>query len=489
MDTFSSELLSFARGYLGGGIEQYNWFMEQIAPGRTGCDLDAGLAWIGDRQLARSGQLGTFAEDQTFMWAWAKPDLAGLPGTRHSVRLQEIGAAHGIPEFTTELLDLGGFHDPKLAADHLSLIAQGVLGARGMTKFNHGGRAYTYLAIDDESVALAQPDPGNVATWLRIASDLLLGGGARAVIAGYARRHGLIVREVPGGNELDLPGGYRLLARIDERDNIVDASVVNAEGIAQQPITAERPRPPRQPFIPDELLARLAPASAIAMGFKRGLLDFATGLRELESPTPTWDSVTGRYGIAELPELALAAVELGHYEFATDTWIWAGNGWPGSAAVRRAAFEAGANHLAAERVSLGPAFKPANAADLLTTAAVHLGGGVGWVHVPLEDGSGFRCLAITDPRITPPGTDPDFAATIFEVTANLLNPLTDVENRYRTMREMIVGYFEHFGIPTLFVGEPQMLIGHFGLYELRVEFGVDGALTRAYWGLQGQLGL
>ncbi|WP_330178853.1 hypothetical protein OHB26_20255 [Nocardia sp. NBC_01503] len=486
MDTFSSELLSFARGYLGGGIEQYNSFMTQIQPGRTGCDLDTGLAWIGERRLARSGQLGTFAEDQTFMWAWAKPDLTGLPGTEHAVRLREIGAAQGIPEFTTELLDLGGFHDPKLAADHLGLIAQGVLGARGMTKFNHGGRAYTYLAIDDETVALAEPDPGTVATWLRVAADLLLGGGARAVIAGYARRHGLTVREIPGGNELALPRGYALRARIDERDNIVDATVVDATGATYRAAPVQRPRPPRQPFVPDDLLARLASAAAITMGLKRGLLDFADGLRELERTTPTWNPDNGCYGIAELPELALAAVELGCYERPAETWIWADNGWAGSAAVRRLAFEAGANHLAAERVSLTPAFKPENVVDLLTAAAVHLGGGVGWVHVPTDDG--FRCLAVIDPRITPPGTDPDFAATIFEATANLLNPLTDVENRYRTMREMIVGYFEHFRVPTLYMGEPQLLMGHFGLYELRIEFGVDGALTRAYWGLQGQLG-
>ncbi|WP_330249818.1 hypothetical protein OG874_26360 [Nocardia sp. NBC_00565] len=53
------------------------------------------------------------------------------------------------------------------------------------------------------------------------------------------------------------------------------------------------------------------------------------------------------------------------------------------------------------------------------------------------------------------------------------------------MREIVVGYFRHHGISTLYVGEPQLLMGHFGLYEVRIEFefDVDGAVSRTGFGL------
>lgn len=486
VDAFSNALLSFARGYLGGAIEQYSAFQEQVPNGRMRLDVGTGRAWVGDRELSRSGELGTFAEDLTFMWAWAKPELAGLPGVEHSARLRDIGVRHGIPEFTEGLLDLGGFPDPKLAADHLSLIALGVLRARGSMKFNHGGRAYTYLVTDDEDSRYAEPDPGRAAEYLRIAALLLPGDGTRDVITGYARLHGLVTRPTSEGIDLVLSGGYRLIARIDERGNIVDASMVGPDGAPYMPTrTAPQPSSRRlSPFVPDGLLAVLAPAAAITVGLKGGLLDFAEELRDVERSRATWDPVRGRFGIEELPELSVAAVEIGRYDRGTRTWVWADNGWEGTATVRRLAREHDANHLDADSVDL-TAVAPAeeNTADVLSAAAVHLGGAVGWEFVP--DGDGYRALALTDERITAPAADPNVACAVFDSTANLLHPLTDSENRYRTMREMVVGYFRHYGIPTLYVGEPQLLMGHFGLYEVRVEFDVDGAVSRTGYGLIG----
>ncbi|MEU8898964.1 DUF6882 domain-containing protein [Nocardia sp. NPDC048505] len=486
MDTFSSALLSFARGYLGGAIEQYAAFQEQVPNGRMRIAQETGTAWVGERELSRSGELGTFAEDHTFMWSWAKPDLAGLPGIEHAERLREIGVRQGIPEFTEGLLDFGGFPDPKLAADHLSLIALGVLGARGTMKFNHGGRAYAYLVTDDDELAAATPDPARVSDHLRIAAMLLPGDGTRDVITGYARQHGLATESTDDGLQLVLPGGHRLVARIDERDNIIDAAMFGPDGAPYTPeATAPRQLPRVPPFLPDELLAELAPAVAVTMGLKRGLLDFATGLRELDRPTSTWDPATGLFGIAELPELGIAAVDLGRYDRDTESWEWAETDWTGSAAVRRLARAHGADHLAADRVELG-AITPhgENAIDVLSAAAVRLGEAAGWAFVP--DGNGYRVLALTDERIGEPGTDPDRACSVFDATANLLHPLTDPENRYRTMREMVAGYFRHYGVPAIYAGEPQLLAGHFGLYEVRVEFGVDGALSRTGVGLIGE---
>ncbi|WP_194815023.1 DUF6882 domain-containing protein [Nocardia sp. XZ_19_385] len=485
MDTFSDALLSFARGYLGGAIEQYSAFQEQVPSGRMRMEHATGTAWIGDRALRRSGELGTFAEDLTFMWAWAKPDLAGLPGVEHAHRLREIGVQQGILEFAEGLLDFGGFPDPKLAADHLSLIALGVLRARGSMKFNHGGRAYAYLVTDDEEITCAATDPARVGEYLRIAALLLPGDGTRDVLTGYARWHGLTTRPTPDGMELMLPGGHRLIARIDLRDNIIEASMVDPEGASYAPEAAVRQQAQRvAPFVPDGLLAELAPAVAITMGLKGGLLDFAEGLRELERPTSIWDPAQGRFGVAELPELSIAAAEIGRYDRAAQRWDWAENDWAGSQAVRHLAREHGADHLAAAAVDLTRiAPHGENAIDVLSAAAVQLGGAVGWAFVP--DGAGYRILALTDERITAPGTDPDLACAVFDAAANLLHPLTDPENRYRTMRELVVGYFRRYGIPTIYVGEPQLLMGHFGLYEVRVEFGVDGAVSRTGFGMIG----
>ncbi|MFJ2838953.1 DUF6882 domain-containing protein, partial [Nocardia sp. NPDC087230] len=264
MDTFSDSLLRLARDYLGGAIEQYSVFQEQIRPGPTRVDHRSGRVWIGEREFAGSGEIGTYAEDLTFMWAWAKPTLEGLPGVAASTRVRELGLRHGIPEFAEGVVDLSGFPDPMLAADHLSIIALGALGARGMTKFNHGGRAYAYLIVDDEQVPSATPDPGRVAELVGAAARMLPGTGARAVVAGYAHRHRLPVRDTADGVEVQLPDGPRLIARIGDGDRLLGAEVLGASASAP---AGAGPRPERiPPFFPDSLLVALAPAAAITVG-------------------------------------------------------------------------------------------------------------------------------------------------------------------------------------------------------------------------------
>ena len=232
MDTFSDSLLRLARDYLGGAIEQYSVFQEQIRPGPTRVDHRSGRVWIGEREFAGSGEIGTYAEDLTFMWAWAKPTLEGLPGVAASTRVRELGLRHGIPEFAEGVVDLSGFTDPMLAADNLSIIALGALGARGMTKFNHGGRAYAYLIVDDEQVPSATPDPGRVAELVGAAARMLPGTGARAVVAGYAHRHRLPVRDTADGVEVQLPDGPRLIARIGDGDRLLGAEDLGASASA-----------------------------------------------------------------------------------------------------------------------------------------------------------------------------------------------------------------------------------------------------------------
>ncbi|MFI8973334.1 DUF6882 domain-containing protein [Nocardia asteroides] len=480
MDTFSDSLSRLARDYLGGAIEQYSAFHEQIRPGPTRVDHRSGRVWIGDREFTGSGEIGTYAEDLTFMWAWAKPALAGLPGVAASARVRELGLRHGIPEFAEGVVDLSGFPDPMLAADHLSIIALGALGARGMTKFNHGGRAYAYLVVDDEQVPCAAPDPGRVAGLVRAAAQMLPGGGARAVVAGYAHRHHAPVRDTHDGMEVQLPDGLRLIVRIDG-DELLDAEVVGSDhrAVAAGP-TPRHERIP--PFFPDGLLAALAAPAATTVGGHGSLRGAAASA---VSPTLRWQPMYGDIDVVEVPDRQVAVAEIGRYDNETKIWEWAPREWAGTAALRALAREHGAEHLALDRVDLGAIVHPDTVVTVLVAGATDLGGTIGWAAVP--GGAGWRYFAVTDDAVTASGTDPDIASQIIETTANLLHPLTDPDSRYATMRAMVTGYFDRHGVPTLTFGEPQALLGHFGLYELRVEFDIAGGIIGTRTGMIGEL--
>ncbi|MEV6213549.1 DUF6882 domain-containing protein [Nocardia sp. NPDC051833] len=478
MDTFSDSLLRLARDYLGGAIEQYSVFQEQIRPGPTRVDHRAGRVWIGDREFAGSGEIGTYAEDLTFLWAWAKPTLAGLPGVAASTRLRELGLQHGIPEFAEEIVDLAGFPDPMLAADHLSIIALGALGARGMTKFNHGGRAYAYLIVDDEQVPSATPDPGRVADLVAAAARMLPGTGTRAVVAGYAHRHRLPVRDTADGVEVQLADGPRLIVRIDAGDQLLDAEVVGADVSVTAAAGPRQERIP--PFFPDSLLVALAPAAATTVGGHGSLRGAA-----IAGPRPTlrWQPMYG--DLVEVPGGPVAVAEIGRYDSEHRIWAWAGREWAGAAALRGLAREHGAEHLAVDRVDLGTVVHPDNVVTLLVAGAAELGGSVGWAAAP--DGAGWRYFAVTDDAVTMTGSDPGVAAQLIETAANLLHPLTDPDSRYPAMRAMAAGYFERHHVTTLTFGEPQLLLAHFGLYELRVEFDATGGIIGTRTGMIGEL--
>ncbi|MFE3544918.1 DUF6882 domain-containing protein [Nocardia sp. NPDC059177] len=479
MDTFSDALLRLARGFLGGAIEQYSVFQQQVDPGRTRLDHRAGRVWIGEREFADSGEIGTFAEDLTFQWAWAKPALAGMSGVAASVRLREIGLREAIPEFTTDLLDLAGFPDPMLAADHLSIIAMGVLGARGMTKFNYGGRAYAYLVVEDEQVPCATPDPGAVAGVVRAAAAMLPGGGARSVVEGYARRHHATVRASADGLEVSLPQGFRLIARVDSADRLVAADIVDA-GLAAVPATLPEPRHERiPPFVPDTLLAALAAPAAITIGGRGSLRGSA------DATSLWWEPMYAAEDLVEVPDRRVAVAEIGRYDSEHRIWTWVHRDGSGATTLRALAREHGAAHLAADRVDLSGTAHPNNVVTVLVAGAADLGGNLGWAAVP--DDAGWRYFAVTDHEVRAPGADPAVAALVIDTAANLLHPLTDQQSRYATMRAMILGWFRRHDVAALTFGEPQLLLGHFGLYELRVEFDAGGGIIGTRTGMIGEL--
>lgn len=432
VETFSDALTSLARGSLRGAMEQHDAFSQAIPLGHTRVDAEVAKVWIGGREFGRSGHLGSFAEDGTFLWAWANEHLRGWAGTEHANRLREIGVRHEVPELTSALVDLNRFEDPWLAADQLALLAQAVLGVRGMTKFNHGGRAYTYLMIDDESVPVAVADPERTAIFERAAGELLRGTTER---------------------------------------------VINTGGRA--------PRGAAPGFIPDSLLPVLAPGAAIAMGMSGVLLDAEPALAELPQRQPVWDRASGRFCYAGRPDLTFEAAEIGHFDTQRQLWEWSDSAFQGVDTLRAIATQHEADHLAAQQVPLHDQEKPANIANLLAAAAVHRGGAVGWLFAPTA--TGYVNLALTDTRISARGTDPDHACAILENAADMLHPLTRVHNRYPTMRAMVSGFLEYHGLPMLYVGEPYFTGAMFGLYELRAEFGSEGGLIRTHYDIMGAL--
>ncbi|MCX4097426.1 DUF6882 domain-containing protein [Nocardia sp. alder85J] len=430
MESFSAALTSLVRERLPAAMAQFDAFSAANRAGRIEVDARLAKVWVGDREFTRSGYLGSLAEDRTFMWSWARDDLRGLPGIELSTRLREIGIRHDIPELRSALVDLDGFEDPWLAADRLALFAQAALGARGMAKLNHGGRAYVYVLVDDDAVPSAAPGPDHVDDYRRAAAELLAGGGERTVNTGGAPPPGT----APG-------------------------------------------------FVPDALLAVLAPSAAVAMG-RQGVPADAV-VEPMPGPV-SWHPAEGRVHSAGQPNSAFEAAAIGHYDHGRELWEWSDSQFRGSAAVRAAAAAHGADHLAAERVPLGASGAPRNAAYLLAMAATHLGGAAGWLDVPTA--TGRVILALTDPRCTAPGTDPDHACAALRQAAGLVNPLTRPHNRYPTMHSLVVGFLDHHGIGRLHVGEPYFTGGIIGLHELRAEFGSEGILMRVHHSPMGTFG-
>ncbi|GLY78961.1 DUF6882 domain-containing protein [Actinoallomurus iriomotensis] len=483
MDLFSDALLDLARPHLGWAAEQLGAFHSVVPAGAVGYDADARTARMGDLEL-RADLLGTYAEDATFQWGWAKSGLAGMPAISGPLELRRIGERHGVPELTTEMVDLRGVADSRLAAQRLGLIAMALLGARGAIDFCHGGRSLTFLVTDDPALPASRPDPATVGEALRTGAQMLPGTNAAEVVSGYAAHHGLTMRDVPEGLELDLPGDHRVLVHLDG-ERLGEVVVTGPDG----PVAAA-PLPPAPAadgavaaFFPPSLLTELARGAA--EGLDRGAVAFGDHLEKLGWPdrTPSsWEAGVVHFGDVFSAE----AYEIGVYHHDTRTWHW-GDG-DGVARLRAIAREHGADHLAADQVVLpdAPGFE-GYIVVLLVRAATQLGRARGLASVPTED-DGKRYWAVTDSRVPEPASSLPLICEVILSMADCLQQLTPQRDRYATMRAMVLGYFDAYGITPLYVGEPELLIGTRGPREVRVEFSHDGTINRAYSGLQGTLG-
>ncbi|WUI02411.1 hypothetical protein OHR68_11600 [Spirillospora sp. NBC_00431] len=479
MDAFSDALLDLCGPQLGWAIEQVEVFYSVLPEGPVRHDPFTGVAQVGDLEL-RADLLGTYAEDATYQWAWAKQGLAGSPAIAGSLRLKEIGELNAVPELTHAMVDLGHSPDPRLSAERLVLIAVGLLDARGGLHYSHGGRALTFLTTDDPRFPVAGPDPARVARALRTGAEMLPGARAAEVVNGYAAHHGLAARPVATGLELDLPGDHRVLARID-KGRLDEVAVTGPEG----PVP---PAPPRYPPVSDDPAATFIPAGlfaelarTLASALDRGSVALGDHLAELgwePGVPPVWDSGVARYGDLFDAE----SREIGVY--LPGAWQWSDDDWEGVTRLRSTAREHGADHIAADTVALPDSEVQIYIPILLARSAVHLGRARGLARIPTAEG-GQRYVAITDPRVPEPAGSLDVIREVVLSAAQFLQELTPHQVRYETMRAMVLEYLGSYGFTPHHMGEPRLLIATRGLHELRVSLSDDGTVNHATSGLQG----
>ncbi|WP_067451828.1 DUF6882 domain-containing protein [Actinomadura macra] len=349
MEAFSDALLDLCGPSLGWITEQFEVFYSVLPDGAIRHDAATGLAWIGDMEL-RADLVGTYAEDATFQWAWAKQGLAGSPAIAGSLRLREIGERNSVPELTHAIVDLGHFTDPRLAAQHLGLVAAALLGARGELHYSHGGRALTFLATDDPGLPIAGPDPARVARALQTGAEMLPGARAAEMVNEYAAHHRLEARSVAAGLELDLPDDHQVLARIDG-GRLTAVTVTGPDGPVA-PAPGHRPPIADDPaalFLPAGLFAALA--RSVASALDRGSVALGDHLAELgwePGVPPVWDAGVARYGDL----LDAQAREIGVYLPGPGTWEWSDDDWDGVTRLRSVVREHGTEYLGAERVVL-----------------------------------------------------------------------------------------------------------------------------------------
>ncbi|GAA2412988.1 hypothetical protein GCM10010191_23310 [Actinomadura vinacea] len=500
MDSFSAALTEAASPHAAWAAERVDRYNAHLRGKPFGRDIARGLVHVEDRAVP-AGLLGTYAEDRTFKWGWAYGDPPGAPDVVHAQRLREIGLRLAVPELTEPLVDLNGFSDPRLAAERLAILALGLLGAGGLVRHGHGGRAVTFLISDDPGIEAAGPEPSMIETWLRdgaaLFSDHGPGPGA-AVVRGYAERHDLPVRTTAdgvetggveaGGVEFDLPGGGRVLARIGGGDRLDKVEVTVPDGDVPPPreryariVELEADQP-----LPDGLLNAAAPAVLGAFHAQFALWDLLKEKGWRGDPAPEWDPAAGRLRFGDVLDVAARAI--GGLDRDSHTWEWAGDDADATGWIRSVAREHGAGHLAEDVVELGDGPRWQWVAGFLARSAARPEGTRGTWTVAGGSGGNLEFeVAVTDPAAPEWGSLGVLCAAV-ESAADILQPLVPREHRYAVMRSMVYGHFERLGMVPFHVGEPDMFMGNMGLYEVRVMIAYDGTVNSAHWGMQGTLG-
>ncbi|MEU0371356.1 DUF6882 domain-containing protein [Streptomyces sp. NPDC006283] len=222
--TFNAPFLRVTEQHAAWGAEQLERFNEFMPTGEWSADLGRCLYRQAGREL-RISLLGTFdVSDRSWLWAWANPGFQGSPVARAAEQLREYGQAHGLSEFTDELVQLAGHEDPRRAAETLAFSAMGVLGAAGYIGVQASPDARAYMVPEDPQVPRAEPDAITLPRVLLTGAGLL-GGSARRVVAGYFARHDLPQREAEDRMSAGLPNGGTVDVLFDDLDRIASVHV------------------------------------------------------------------------------------------------------------------------------------------------------------------------------------------------------------------------------------------------------------------------
>ncbi|TXS56531.1 DUF6882 domain-containing protein [Streptomyces sp. t39] len=217
--TFSEPFLRLTERHAAWGAEQLETFNEFLPTGEWSADLGQCLYRQSGREL-RISLLGTFEVNEcSWLWAWANPGFASSPVAAAAERVRAYGQAHGLPEFTGELVRLDGHPDPRTAAETLAFTAMGVLGAAGYIGVQASPDARAYMVPDDPQVPRAEPDAITLPRVL-LTGVSLLGGSGRAAVEGYVAHHDLPRRAAADRLSAGLPDGGTVDVVFDEHDRI-----------------------------------------------------------------------------------------------------------------------------------------------------------------------------------------------------------------------------------------------------------------------------
>lgn len=187
-------------------------------------DLPSRTFQKGDVEL-RVSVIGTYdVQRRSWMWGWANPGLRGTEIVALGGDVRRYGRVHGIGELTEDILLLGGFDDPRHAAELLAFTAMGVVGAPGYIGVMGGPETRVYFLPEDDRVPRPAPHPVTLPRVLHTGAGLIA-LSARTVVGGYFEHHGIAYEDFGDLITAELPDGSAVEVRLDEEDRITGIDV------------------------------------------------------------------------------------------------------------------------------------------------------------------------------------------------------------------------------------------------------------------------
>ncbi|WP_418959944.1 DUF6882 domain-containing protein [Streptomyces tritici] len=222
--TFTDAFLREAERHAAWGAAQLETLTAFMPDAPWTADLPSCLYRQGELAL-RVAVLGTYdTSARSWMWGWANPGLRGTEVVALTGALERYGRAHGIPELTSEVVELGGFQDPDRAAEMLAFTGMGVAGAPGYLGLPAGPGTRVYFLPDDPQVPRAALDPVALPREL-ITGAGLIGHSPRDVVGGYFDHHGVPYRTEGARLVADLRDGNAVEVGFDHLGRIADVRV------------------------------------------------------------------------------------------------------------------------------------------------------------------------------------------------------------------------------------------------------------------------